>query len=508
MSVEMSLGEELRAGLEYLLDRVSIEDQKAMRCLEIELALSRDEFEGIPLGPALTDRLSSSILRSSVDTSIQGRIREWVALAVHSFLPVGASHGGRGDGPGLEKGGILVALISNRGYHRRWVPKVVTCLRPETCRVLTDDERLRELLPQETWASKWSHMPPVDMKRWRGMFRKVSARWDAVIRDLRDIPRPVGTALKHALLAASQRVVQYRAFLERMGPEAILVEYDRNTRGAALVLAARGMGIPTYTMIHGVINGPFGYTPIVADFVLCWGEIQRRQLIEFGTAEHRVRVVGFERIEETPGVEGIVVRRKLGIPRDSTVVVLATNPIDETNARRLVEIFCKGVSRLEGVEGMVRLHPSETLGDYRWAMESWPHVRFTFNDLLSPEEMFASVDLVVVHSSGFGVEALAHGVPCVILDVLSSPLGFGRVLLESARIPGFRDSGSFRSFLVAFRNRGELRRELQENAVRFSGDMFAARGERACRNIGAAVLEGVASGVVVGDGGQYPRECS
>jgi len=488
-----TLGEDMRHALCTLACSIEPPDNPARYCLEIELALSKYEFDGLPLGSALTDLLGSAILRKTVSSSMKAYGKELLGYAVHHLKVVEQHGSGNQAIPATGGGRILVGLISHRTYHRTWVPRFVQYLGADRVWVFSNDEVLRSGLPTGALASKWCELPPLEMKLWRAEYARVSSSWRSELRRLRHrcgISRTTEIGLMHGLLVASQRVLRFGRLLDTARPGAVLVEYDRNVRGACLVLAARRRGIPTFTLLHGVINGPFGYTPVVADTVLCWGDFQRTQLIELGTPAERIHVVGFERLEDGLVVDGAAVRKRLGIPGDVLVVVLATNPIGERGRQKLVRFFCEAVSRAPGVVGMVRLHPSEELEDYREVADAFPGIRFTANSDLPAEAVFALSDVIVVHSSGFGAEGLVRGKPCAVLDVLDSPLGHGMDLVRHAGAPRLGGVSELVSFLARYREDEGFRRELKEDALKFAGEMFAARGEAACRNIAKAVLEG------------------
>ena len=98
-------------------------------------------------------------------------------------------------------------------------------------------------------------------------------------------------------MVASQRVLGCLGFLEAHRPSAILTEYDRNSLWSCLVLAARKLGIPSLTLVHGVIErDAFGFSPVLADHILCWGELDRATLIHAGEASSRVTVAGCPRL--------------------------------------------------------------------------------------------------------------------------------------------------------------------------------------------------------------------
>ena len=462
--------------------------EEVVRALEVELA--EPAFRDVELGSTLQDLLSSVFIRSTASLDWAARRRVILQGLVHRI--VGAEARGATDRlSGLEPHRILVVTISTRAYHRRTVPRIVAHLGPEVCHVLTDDPGLRRALPDGSGAFGWRDLPALHLREWRREYRCCRREWARRLGEIRFRHglHPAAVALiRHALLVSSQRVMRSEALVKRLQPTAVLVEYDRNARGAPLVLVAKRLGVPTLTLVHGVINGPLGYTPILADRVLCWGEHQRDQLIAMGTDPNRVEPVGFDRLEPGAAAGGEAVRARLGLDEEGLIVMLATNPIDHTSRHRLVYTFCEAVIAAPRCRGVVRLHPSESLTSYDGVRREFPGVRFTANEELSPEEAFAVADVVVAHSSGFAGEALVRGCLAVVLDVIDHPLGHGADLIRLAGAPRARDVNELRDVLDRVSESSELRAELKRGAARYIRNFYTALGDEACRNIAQVVI--------------------
>ena len=464
-------------------------DETARLCFEIEGSLSEIEFLGVPLGATLGDTLSSVFCRRTVSPGI---VRFAIAAVVReahrwrSAEPAPANYRRKNT----PLGRVLLANISTRSHHRHSTPRLADALGPENCNVLSDDIDLQQHLPEKTGMISWSEAPSLDVSGWR---RACGARQKAWRRTIQSLRRRFGFSataaalLDDAMLVATQRITRYGALLDQLRPEAVLIEYDRNARGSCLVLAARCRGIPSLTLVHGVINGPFGYNPVLANTVLCWGEIQRRQFINYGTESDRIEIVGFDRMDEELQADQIEVRSGLGVAQDATVALLATNPIELAARECFSRSFCEAVSQSPGILGLVRLHPSESLDAYKEVALSFPHVRFTANDELKPDEAIAAADVVVAHSSGFGGEALAKGRLAVVLDTLDSPIGHGEDLIRFGDVPRARSGEELSGILIRIRSDAGFREALRQSGEVYTKSMFAAFGEEACNNIAAAV---------------------
>lgn len=462
--------------------------EEVVRAVELELA--EPAFRGVELGSTLQDLLSSVFIRGVVPLNAAARRRALLHSIVHRIR--GAETDGSGDRlSDLEAGRILVVTISTRAYHRRTVPRIVAHLGPRECHVLTDDIELRRVLPPGAGTLGWRDLPAPDLAAWRRAYRPCRRGLARRLGGLRHQYRlhPTAVALiRHALLVSSQRVMRSEALLERLQPRAVLVGYDRNARAAPLILVARRFGVPTLTLVHGVINGPLGYTPILADRVLCWGEHQRLQLESFGTALDRVDMVGFGRLEPGHASGGEKVRAEIGLEHGGLVVMLATNPIDCALRLRLARVFCEAVLATSRCAGIVRLHPSESLTVYDGVQREFPQVRFIANEELSPDEAFAVADVVVAHSSGFAGEALARGCVAVVLDAIDFPLGHGQDLVDAAGAPKPCDARELTEVLTRIAENPEFRTGLESGAARYVRQFYTALGDEACQNIARVVI--------------------
>jgi hypothetical protein len=75
-------------------------------------------------------------------------------------------------------------------------------------------------------------------------------------------------------------------------PALVVVDFDRNNKNIPLVLAARKFGIRCVTLVHGVMNPPYGYWPVYSDEIWCWSNMQSDILVNQGVPAYKISVVG------------------------------------------------------------------------------------------------------------------------------------------------------------------------------------------------------------------------
>jgi hypothetical protein len=290
------------------------------------------------------------------------------------------------------------------------------------------------------------------------------------------------------LLVASQRIEGFLAFLSDARPSAILTEYDRNHLWSCLILAARQLGIPTVTLVHGVM-GPeaIGFAPVLADVIACWGESDRKKLLAAGVPARTIKIGGCPRLSRDIGFAQVEARERLGLDPKARIVLLATSP--DRGFLELAELFCRGLHATPDLLGVVRLHPAETKAAYTQVAERYPGVRFMENSEASLDESLAATDIVVVRGSGFGSDALIKRRPVVVLNPDTWSTGHDQDLVESAGCPRAGTAEELSATLSRSLSDDAFRRKLASAAEDYVADFCAAFGPESARLI-ADIVEG------------------
>ena len=172
------------------------------------------------------------------------------------------------------------------------------------------------------------------------------------------------------------------------------------------------------------------------------------------------------------------------------MVMLGTNRTLPPPIRlELAATFCRVTSAMEGVEGVVRLHPSERVADYASIASSFPSVRFVHNDQVSLSESLAIADLTACHSSGFADDSVLHGIPCVLLH-LPATEGVGPVdvgLGPDGLVA--RSESELRDTILRFLTDAAFRSHWQQATAEAGHRIVAYRGRDAAERTAHALLE-------------------
>ena len=463
-----------------------------MRAFDAELA--QPEIEGISIGSTLTDLLVIEFINGGGRWGIAQRGLDRLRWLRRYFLaprrPEKATQ--------VKPGQILVLSRSSKTRFDDLILPVLQSLSPVRCTVLYKDPNTPQRLPAGADAVDWMDVVSHDHGRWHSAFRRCWPQWRSRVQSLCKsfgLPRGAMERLSLSILVNSQLAVGSLAFLERCRPAAVVTDYDRACFPSCLVLAAKSLGIPTFSLQHGVMNqDAVGYVPVIADRMFCWGELPRRIMTETGQNPAKLAIGGCPRLSRELPVEPENVRSRLNIDPSHRVAMLGTSPVPPVQRRLLAAWFCDAVSQLDGVSGIVRLHPSEKLEFYADIARKYPQVKFLDNSQMSLDESLAATDVVVVQSSGMGGDALVKRRLVIVVEIPDATLGHGKDLIEQAGCPRVASAEELAASLRSLLFDEEFRRCHFAATERFVEDFCASFGEDSARRIAETINQIVECG--------------
>ena len=309
-------------------------------------------------------------------------------------------------------------------------------------------------------------LPSIDLKAWRQSFLKIYQPTLGIIKTFlhkNDLPITVGWKIMNFLMVQTQYLVAFDHLLKILQPKFILVEHDRYSWCSCLILSAKKLHVPTFTMMHGVVNNQFGYLPILSDYLFCWGERQKRLLENYGGHSEHLVVTGGTQLDPSINISKQTVRKRLDITDNKKVVLLATNPVRPIHRQNMVQIFCQAVKQNEDIVGVVRLHPSEDLIFYAEYMKKYPKILFYNNNQVSFEESFALADIVCIYNSAYGMDAALKGLPVMIINIDNEDLGQAKDLIEYGDFPVAKNITEFSEMLSSYLKDSNYRNQVDAN---------------------------------------------
>jgi hypothetical protein len=178
--------------------------------------------------------------------------------------------------------------------------------------------------------------------------------------------------------AEAQGVIDAQlVLLSIVKPRVVLCAATNLKGGGALISVSRSRGALTLLLQHGITQA--FYTPVVADYMLTWGESSKETLIGLGAPGERLLVLGSPRHDSfLPSINGREqLRHALSLP-DKPIFVFFSNGNDPGRNGNAPVMCASWLERTaeqynDSLTTVVRLHPNEDGSIYR----ECPHLRIT-----------------------------------------------------------------------------------------------------------------------------------
>ena len=277
----------------------------------------------------------------------------------------------------------------------------------------------------------------------------------------------------------------YKEFFKQKSIPFVLCEYDQYNEIAALILAAKEEGIPTYTQTHGLLNSQLAYTPLIAENIFVWGQYHKELLKSWGIDEANIHVCGavqYQQVEDLNPTRSSLLK-SYGLKK--RVISLATNPMQSEIKEALI-LFVEALVALLPKEWslVLRPHPSEQIEPYGARLES-KGVKVFDNSLMPIQDLLGLSDCVMVWNSAFAVDALVNKIPTVHIN-LNGIKSDGEVirLVGEKLIPTFSKPSELVEYFKLFHSQSPERFCIQkEDYDKFKQVYCVATGEEAAENI-------------------------
>ncbi len=341
----------------------------------------------------------------------------------------------------LIKGRWLFTFFSSRENNMLMNGSLLSILSPQKVLALLLAPGARKWLQnhrQNPICIELNNLPANFLEQWKNewkILRRPLLKLLKIITQSYNLPKKYQHYLLSDIIEQTQLYCSYYLLLEEIKPRIIITEQDRYGSIAPLVLAARKYEIPTITLMHGMIDNPVGFTPVLADYIFCWGAIQKRQLLEWEVPEEKICITGAPQLSRISSCDEIEARNKLNLSLDKKVVLFASTTVTESLRLKLAEEFCKAITQLDARHvGVYKLHPVEKISFYAKIMQSYPKIRFITNELTLDESLVIG-QVVCLFSTAFGFDAIIKQKPVIILNLDNSQLGSSKLLIEKAKVP-------------------------------------------------------------------------
>ena len=457
----------------------------------LEEKLNEITFNKIPLGGTIVSALSIEFINGNGNWSLKDRVMDYVHFFNLKYRGVFFLRKGKKkhtEYPDQYKNKGLLTFISSRDHlfkmnyfiWKSYEAEKLLCLVKNESIVSGFDDGQKPLFIIK------NDLPSIDLKVWRQSFRKIRQPLFKIIKTfLKDntLPTYVGWRILNLLMLQTQYLMAFEHLLQILQPRFVLVEHDRYSWCSCLILTAKKLGIPSFTMMHGVVNNQFGYMPLLADYLFCWGKHQKRLLEKYGGTPKRLIVTGAPQLAPSIKVSKQRIRKRLVIDEDKKVALLATNPVNSKNRYSLINIFCETVEQNKDIVGIVRLHPSEDIDFYSDCIKKYPTILFDKNNRVSYEESFALADIVCIFNSAYGMDAALKGLAVMLINVDNESLGQAKDFIDQGDFPVARSTAELMEKLTSYLNDAEYRYQVNTNIKIYTQQYCEAFGNEAADNM-------------------------
>jgi hypothetical protein len=118
--------------------------------------------------------------------------------------------------------------------------------------------------------------------------------WKALINAVEELDHSsLRKAFYYACATGRGLLEECERILKALRPRVVLMASTQISGGAAMAVTARKLGISTHLLQHGILQ-PF-YIPILADYMLTWGQSSNDTLERIGVSDQKMKILGSPR---------------------------------------------------------------------------------------------------------------------------------------------------------------------------------------------------------------------
>lgn len=254
----------------------------------------------------------------------------------------------------------------------------------------------------------------------------------------------------------------------------VLVDWDRHTLQALVVIAAKLQSVHTYTFVHGAIYTPQKFVPLVADTCLVWGKKHIDFFTGLGEQKEHLLVAGNTRFSsELPNSS--IALQQYQIPADKKIILHASQNFPDLEDHEIVKSISAMISANNGYLLLVKSHPSQNQDTLKAKIAGLPNVVLLPVEV-SAKDALAMAAFTIIVSSTFSIDAMIAGVPVAIYQPLDHLRGIAVELVNEAKVPLLRSAADVSTLLA----------EVDANGIDVAFDMEAQKNfiDEYCRYYG------------------------
>jgi hypothetical protein len=421
---------------------------------KFELELNQFKFRGIPVGSLIGSHLNIDFLYGRFNP--KDHLKEMAMFFYLNYFPGKQIKGFDFKKHEKNKGLPMLTFISERRHLFNMSYPVFEELGSDNVFCLIKNEQVLKLFKTEPkHYAFFQEIPTYPYRFWRDEFKTLWYQIGNTVEkflERNEISLNYKLRLKNNILGETRYIFSFEQMIDFLKPHYILTHYDRYSFTAPLLSVAKKKGIPTFTMMHGVVSNSIGYSPLIADKVFVWGERQKAALMSFGIENYQIEITGATQLSNSGTGDKKQLKHELGISPDIKVILLATNPIQKKLRIKLFHIFCRAIDNLPRNEymGFLKIHPSEDITFYESLEEGSSNIIFDKDEKISFDESFTLADLVCNYNSAYAIDAILHGLPLITINVDDSSLGQAKDYIENGYLPYCNNSDELATIIMTY----------------------------------------------------------
>ncbi len=392
----------------------------------------RDDFyRGVCIADIIGQRITTSAWHGTftVNPPSRSRIKAQIFYYLWAREIVRAFRGSKRNIPdNIPKGRIAIEVCGGSERLKKFWEPVAIRLGPKECVVLTTRYLNPNCVPTGFDSIDLANTP-INWRYCRSWIRRRLKTWKQYLQRLVDELglEPVSVEIIIIIILIQViRLEESRNLVDVLAPKCVLTIWDQDSIGGPICAVSRKCGIPSFTLVHGAIGrqSMWEYVPLNAEYVLVWGDLQKKLFLDAGIEESRVLIAGCQRCSKGPLPEKNkckLLRETLGFNNRQRLVVIAFTMLSMLHKDIFKDAVILLHELLKETQFLCRLHPSSRISDFTFKYNECSRLRVIESGVLSIEETLGIADLVVVDSSTFGFDALLHGKCVAVLDPYSTP---------------------------------------------------------------------------------------
>lgn len=419
----------------------------------IELLLNEVKFRNIHAGDMLSHYLSILSDQGYSEQTFKDKLKLSLIKLRYTFNLKNKyeSNIANSEVPGK----ILFGLTDNSRRLTDFIEPLANILGDENSIIFSSKES--EFLPNGKPVFRFvKGLNTLQYGQWKLHYQASKKMFKSVLNKIKEeleISGSIINQLELLFLVQSQRSIVIEEAVDLLKPSCLIVDHDRQYDNSLLVSICKSKKIPAFTLIHGLTMPPYSSYPVIADYLLAWGNFHVEQFSALGLSRERIVVCGNYKVDRTLAITRNSYSGPYFKDKERKIILFASTNFEYSQKIKIVREFCEAsLSIKDRAYFAVRLHPSEKIEDFADLQSRFEHVMFLTHNDLSYEESLGLADLVIGHNTAFIVDAYLKLKQILVFDSssISYPIGLGKVIHENDKILYARNKEELKSELTNF----------------------------------------------------------